>query len=76
MQYELHSGTTLIPDVIPVSYKESLTLRFVYPKLERPSLVACAKILNTETKGKYFKSRINWCVYRLVNDNLRASSPE
>ena len=68
MQYELHSGTTLIPEVIPVSYKQSLTLSFVYPKLERPSLVARANILN-KSKGKYFKSPIKWCVYRLANES-------
>lgn len=60
MQYELHSGTTLIPEVIPVSYKQSLTLSFVYPKLERLSLVARAKILNPESKGKYFKSQLEF----------------
>lgn len=63
MQYEPHSGATLIPDwVIPVSYKQSLTLTpsFVYPKLERASLVARAKILNTESKVKYFKSQLEF----------------
>ena len=36
------------------------TLSFVYPKLERLSLVARAKILNPESKGKYFKSQLQF----------------